>query len=105
MFYEDFVVIDGTHYKLDLTEIKYNPDNLLEIHTFKTITNHKIFSKRSCDLVFEPIGIAKDGLDAIVVGFVQYLVYGYWSGKCDIDGKIVTLDKSLGTVEHVKARM
>jgi hypothetical protein len=47
----------------------------------------------------------KDGGHAIVVGFVQNLVYGYWSGTCTIDDQIITLKDVLGTVEHVRARI
>ena len=51
-----------------------------------------------------PKGVAQDGLHLIVMGMVQNLVYGWWSGTCSIDGQMYTFKEVLGTVEHVNAR-
>ena len=67
-FYEDFLTIDGKFIKLDQTELIYNDDNLMETHLFKTERKNMAFPSRYCDLKFEPLGTAKDGAHAILVG-------------------------------------
>jgi hypothetical protein len=41
--YEDFVIIDGKHYKLDQTRMNYSADDYTKTHTFKTIGSDKVF--------------------------------------------------------------
>ncbi|CDW71221.1 UNKNOWN [Stylonychia lemnae] len=103
-FYEDFINIEGEMIKLDQTDIEYSEQDMMQTHKFKTTTINKAFKNRSCDLMFEPTGVAKDGIHIIVLGITQYLVYGFWSGFCEIDGLKIHFDKVLGTVEHVRAR-
>ena len=69
-FYEDFVVVDGKHFKLDQTRIEFDPSDYTKVHTFKTLESElRVFKDRKCNLTFEPIGTAKDGVDLSVIGF------------------------------------
>ena len=86
-FYEDFINIEGKLIKLDQTDIEYDDKDMLKTHRFKTISDNRVFKNRSCDFTFEPTGLAKDGLHIIILGITQYLVYGFWSGVCEIDGQ------------------
>eukprot|EP00347_Sterkiella_histriomuscorum_P001772 403370742 len=103
-FYEDFITIDGKLFKLDQTAIDFQESDFTKTHAFKTVSSSKVFPERSCDLKFQPVGTAKDGVHLIVFGVIQHLVYGMWSGTCLIDGQNVTFDNVIGTVEHIRAR-
>jgi len=100
---EDFVVIDGKHYKLDQTVLKFNQDDLMSRHQFQTVKEDKAWD-RWCEVEFVPQAVMKDGLDAFLLKFVQYMVYGQYSGKCVIDRKVYQFKNVLGGVEHVRAR-
>ena len=84
--------------------MEHDSNDYIKLHKFTTVNEKKVFKDRDCQMQFEPIGEAKEGFHLVVAGFVQYLVYGYWSGVCNIDGEKIEIDKVLGTVEHVKAR-
>lgn len=73
-------------------------------YRFSTITEGKRFEKNNCDLKFLPTGVVTDGLNLIVIKFVQNLLYGKFNGECMVDGELITIDNVLGTVEHVSSR-
>ena len=64
---EDFVVIDGKHFKLDQTNASFNEEDLLQVHTFKTTENKKYFPKRQCSITFTPVGNSYDGKNVIFI--------------------------------------
>lgn len=57
---EDFVIINGTHYKLDITELGYSKDDYMKPKTVKTIKSQpfipKVFPNRNCEFKFTPTG-------------------------------------------------
>ena len=63
-----------------------------------------MFPERKCEFIFEPKAVAVDGQHFIVMGMIQKLIYGLWSGRCEIDGEVIEVKDVLGTVEHVNAR-
>ncbi|CDW84455.1 UNKNOWN [Stylonychia lemnae] len=105
-FMEDFVLINGKHYKIDQVQIEYEESNIMQPQTFSTIKdlNLKIFKNRECQVKFTPLGVAEDGIHLIVYGITQNLVYGLYSGSCNIDGWIIQFKDQLGVVEHLNAR-
>ena len=75
-FTEDFMILNGKHYKLDITRLSdLHEDSLTATHYFKTIDiEDRIYPKDGCDLKFEPISPEltppRDGLDFIFLTFV-----------------------------------
>ena len=57
---EDFIIVDGKHYKLDVTEMEYYKDNFMSrkvISTAKATDDYKkIFPDRHCEFTFLPSG-------------------------------------------------
>ena len=53
---------------------------------------------------FTPTGLVDDGLNLLVIKFMQHLLYGYFNGHCTIEGEVIKIENVLGTVEHVRAR-
>lgn len=103
-FYEDFISINGSVFKLDQTVITYDEKDFMKGHIFVT-AGERVFKERYCNMTFTPLGVAKDGLHLGVIGMIQYLVYGFWSGECKVEGIApIAVEKALGTVEHVRAR-
>lgn len=109
---EDFLVLNGKHYKLDQTKASFNPKNYTLLHSFKTVDEkYRVFKKRGCELFFEPVkGVPpRDGDDYVFYKFIQDFVYGHFTGTCKIElnnNKIreIKLNKVMGTVEHVSAK-
>jgi len=51
-----------------------------------------MFPGRSCDLQFEPNGKFEDGVNAAVIAFKQYLIYGHFTGHCLIEGEKIEIN-------------
>jgi hypothetical protein len=66
----DFLILDSKLYKLDMVELDYTPEDLMQVHRFRTIQKHQAYPQRVCDLTFTPKAIATDGLHLIVLGMV-----------------------------------
>jgi hypothetical protein len=65
-FSEDFLTIDGKHYKLDQTQIiEFVPGDLKKTHFFRTVNvEDRVYPKRGCELHFTPFSDgdqSKDG--------------------------------------------
>jgi hypothetical protein len=114
-FSEDFIMLNGKHYKLDQTVLlEYSPEMPHNsMHYFRTIdAKDRVFTKRGCDLRFEPFTVGsqpREGRHYTFLSFIQDLLYGLYSGHCWLEsesGEIreIKLESVLGTVEHVKAR-
>ena len=101
---EDFVIIEGKHYKLDQTESCFDNYNFKKEHAFQTVADRKYFPNRKCSVTFTPIGNARDGYHLFYLGFVQNLVFGYYNGECEIEGEKIVIENRLGAVEQVRAR-
>lgn len=105
---EDFIIVDGKHYKMDVTEMDYYKDNYMGKKVIRTAQEtkdyKKIFPSRHCELSFEPIGMIEEGVNAGLIAMKQYLTYGSFKGECNIDGEIIPIDNSYGHVEHVFSR-
>ena len=102
------MILDGKHYKLDLTIMKYSKDDYMkpkELTTFKgTPFTPKVFPDRECELKFNPIGKVEEGLNLVVLVFSQYLTYGYFDGYCKVGNETIAIQKVYGHVEHVHNR-
>ena len=94
--------MDGKHYKMDQTRLDFNKDDFMQPHWFRTQRTN--FPDHGCDLVFESKGLSYDGLYAVFLGFQQYLMFGEYSGVCEVEGRVFKIDKVFGAVEHVRAR-
>ena len=70
---EDFIVIDGVFYKLDLHTMNYDPDNYVTKKSFFTAkeSDHykRVYPGRYCKIKFEPIGDIDEGINGIIVAF------------------------------------
>ena len=67
---EDFLMINGKHYKLDITRLEHK--NLTSRHIFRTIGGiDRMFPKRGCDLKFEPLpdNPISEGLNGGIIAF------------------------------------
>ena len=55
-FSEDFMTLDGKHYKLDQSQLlDFVPGDQKQVHFFRTNNvEDRIFPKRGCDLQFTP---------------------------------------------------
>ena len=55
-FSEDFMTLDGKHYKLDQSQLlDYVPGDQNQVHFFRTINvEDRIYPQRGCDLQFTP---------------------------------------------------
>jgi len=114
-FSEDFLTLDGKHYKLDQSQlIDFIPGDLKQTHFFRTINpDDKIFPKRGCDLHFTPFTEgeqSKDGGHFLnLMSFTQHFLFGKYTGKCFVEwgeGAVreINIDGVVGAVEHVVAR-
>jgi hypothetical protein len=116
---EDFISIDKEFYRLDLFRmISDDNKNKVSEKRFKTAeaTNDykRIFPQNNCDLTFEPVfsnseqSMVEDGINLIFFAFKQYLIYGYFSGTCEVirDGKPLKIpfDRVYGHLEYVYSR-
>jgi hypothetical protein len=102
---EDFILLDGKHFKLDITEMEYSKEDYMKPKLLKTIKDHphtpKVFPDRKCELSFNPTGKVESGVNALVIAMKQYLIYGYFEGFCEVEGERIRIDKVFGHVEHV----
>eukprot|EP00347_Sterkiella_histriomuscorum_P000853 403374270 len=105
---EDFAILNGKFYKLDVTEMDYYKDDYFTKKTIRTAqsTQHgsKVFPNRGCNLNFEPADKMKEGLNIGVLAVVQHFSYGYFSGECIIEGETINLNRVYGHVEQVFSR-
>ena len=103
---EDFIIVGDIHYKLDVTRLDYYKDDYLSKKRVYTMpeTESKQYKGRSCDLEFTAVEKFEDGVNAAVVAMKQYLIYGYFTGHCTIDGEKLDIVKAYGHVEHVFSR-
>ena len=103
---EDFMTVNGKHYKLDVTDLQYDKDNYMNKKVLKTkegdTFNKKVFPERKCEVEFVPIGKHEEGNNFVVIAFKQFLTYGYFSGFCQTeDHGVIRIEKAFGLVEHV----
>lgn len=90
-FSEDFLMLDGKHFKLDQTIlIEYSPEmSYTSDHYFRTIEPHdRVFPSRECDLRFEPFEEGehpREGRHYTFLSFVQDLIYGRYTGTCHVE--------------------
>ena len=108
---EDFLMLDGKLYKLDVTHMDfYKNDWMAErsIYTAKSQeAKYRVYQNRECVLNFKPQSrkaIVEDGPYAIVLVFKQYLIYGYFNGYCEVDGEKILIENAFGHVEHLYSR-
>ncbi|CDW81735.1 UNKNOWN [Stylonychia lemnae] len=105
---EDFIIVDGKHYKLDVTEMDYYKDNYMGRKTIRTAVQSndykKIYKNRSCEFSFEPQGQLSQGVNAAVIAMNQVFTYGPFKGFCDLDGDRIEIDNVFGHVEQVYSR-
>ena len=107
---EDFLILDGKFYKLDVTRMDYGGDHLdfkgtKKVYTAKSDQHQKrAFPDRECDLTFTPVGHIEDGVNASLLAFKQFLIYGHFNGFCMLDGTKVEIKQAYGHVEHVYSR-
>mmetsp|Transcript_5810 Transcript_5810/g.5265 ORF Transcript_5810/g.5265 Transcript_5810/m.5265 type:complete len:102 (+) Transcript_5810:134-439(+) len=70
---EDFILIEGQHYKMDIMRMEYNKRDYMEPRTLYTIGEveyfDKVFPKRHCQLTFTPEEEIRDGLNLVLVAF------------------------------------
>lgn len=106
---EDHIVVNGTIYKLDVTEMKYNPSNPMEKKSLATMESQgfdtKKFPERRCKVDFTPIGALDEGLNALVFAFKLKVVVGHFNGYCELEGgQRFNLNNVYGHVEHAYSR-
>lgn len=62
---EDHISINGTIYKLDVTEMEYDKNDYLSQKVLKTKSpvgfSQKRFPERKCEVIFKPIGSTEAG--------------------------------------------
>jgi hypothetical protein len=119
---EDFVTIDGEYYKLDITRM-ISPDNtnFVSDKTFTTAKEDALHQRsikdNSCELHFKPVlsgdkaqnSMVDDGVNVGLIAFRQFLIYGNFSGKCQLTKKDGTkfdleINHAYGFVEYVFSR-
>ena len=120
---EDFVTIDGQYYKLDITRmISDDNTNFVSPKTFITAKEDEQHKRsirdNQCELHFKP-AISGDksqnsmidyGMNLGLIAFRQFLVYGTFTGKCQLTNKDGTKFElsistpSYGFVEYVFSR-
>ena len=107
---EDHIVINGEIYKLDVSEMEYDPEDYLKPRKIRTKTPQNLyqtkkFPERHCEVSFESVGTLKDGVNLVALSFSQTVVYGYFSGSCQLEeGRTVSFSKVFGHVEHMSTR-
>jgi hypothetical protein len=83
---EDFITIDDKHFKLDVSELDYYKDDYNTKKTVRTAVEDehykRVYPDRECFLTFTPEGMIQDGVNAGIIAFKQYLVYGHFDGYC-----------------------
>ncbi|TNV78057.1 hypothetical protein FGO68_gene7257 [Halteria grandinella] len=106
---EDFLMINGKHYKLDITRLENN--NLTSKHIFRTIGGiDRIYPKRGCDVKFEPLqgSPIHQGFDFGFYAFKQDILVGNFTGTCHFEQngplRVIKFRNVRGVVEHVTAR-
>jgi len=117
---EDFVSIDKEIYRLDLTRM-HSEDNRKYVAEKRfttaeeTIHHKRKFPHNNCDIYFSPVipnsdqSMVEDGVNVGLVSFKQFLIYGHFSGHCNLtdkDGKPFKVDIKhvYGHVEYVFSR-
>ena len=105
---------------MDVTRM-ISSDNKKFVNDKRFITAEESeFHKRAikhndCDLTFEPVipnsdsSMVEDGQNFVFIAFKQYLVYGHFSGHCQLkaeDGTSfrVNIEHAYGHVEYVYSR-
>jgi hypothetical protein len=90
-------------FKLDRTDVTYDSSDPMAPRRLTSITDK--FPTRSCDLTFTPLYQLDDGPNLLLIAFVQSLAYGVYSGKCEIDGKVLEINEMFGMMEFVSTRI
>ncbi len=84
-FSEDFLTLNGKHYKLDQTKMfDFVPKDIKQHHYFRTIeVDERVYPSRGCDVVFTPFTKgeqSKDGAHLSIVSFTQNFLFGTYAG-------------------------
>ena len=106
---EDHVAVNGTIFKLDVSEMEYDKSDYLNQKVIKTKTEQgfdkKRFPQRKCEVIFKPIGNVDGGFNAVVFAFKQYMIYGLFEGYCQLENnQEFKFSRVFGHVEHVYSR-
>ena len=100
---EDAITINGKAYKLNKSKLTINHADQMAQRTLET--SKGVFTGRECRLTYTPQHYAYDGLNLGVVAFMQDMTYGYYNGKCVVEGKIVKIENMWGLMETVHTRL
>ena len=112
---EDFISIDKKLYRLDVSRME-SEDNQQYVSEKRILTaqetpyHKRMFPSNACDLHFEPViasspqSMINDGLNLVLFAFSQRLVYGHFSGTCQVEGQTVKIERAYGHVEYVYSR-
>ncbi len=102
---EDVIFLGGKHFKIDVMRLDFDKEDYLKEKKLYSIDpQSRKFPKTHCDLTFTRNQLVEEGFDAILLAFKQFMIYGYYSGSCTVDGEEIKLDKVFGWAEHVYSR-